>query len=203
VGKAGAHSYRSWKSWLWLLEEGGLFWLPRSSRVVEIKRAMVRYPFCRGVTSVAGCFEFLWCIGLCMPLQLLPRAPDIACNPCDGSGDFRPRLEGAGIGGIIGRTGGYGGGMIEKKNIGRFYSVCLATIYATLITGMVYSLWNGLHIGLVLLIFLALWIGFYFTGIWTAVDRPAELNRKFPISSKELHRRKKAFYDWLASQGRR
>ena len=93
--------------------------------------------------------------------------------------------------------------MIGKKNIGRLYGVCLATVYATLISGAVYGFWPGLHIALRLLIFLALWIGFYFTGIWTAIDRPAELDRKFPISSKELRTRKKAFYDWLASQGRR
>lgn len=93
--------------------------------------------------------------------------------------------------------------MIGKKNTGRFYGACLATIYATLIIGTVYELWSGLHITLALLIFIALWIGFYFAGVWAAVDRPAELNRKFPISSKELRRRKKTFYDWLDSQGRR
>jgi hypothetical protein len=93
--------------------------------------------------------------------------------------------------------------MIGKKNIGRFYGVCLATIYATLTTGIAYSLWRELHIALVLLIFIALWIGFYFTGIWIAVNRPDELKRKSPISSKELRRRKQEFYDWLASQGRR
>ena len=91
--------------------------------------------------------------------------------------------------------------MIRKKNVGRLYGACLATIYATLITGIVYGFWVTAH--LALLIFAVLWIGFYFTGIWTIVDRPAELSRKFPVSSKELHKRKKAFYDWLASQGRR
>jgi hypothetical protein len=38
--------------------------------------------------------------------------------------------------------------MVEKKNIGRFYGVCLATIYATLITVMARGVWHGLHIGL-------------------------------------------------------
>jgi len=93
--------------------------------------------------------------------------------------------------------------MINKKNIGRLYGICLATIYATLATGIVFGIWRGLPATLVLLIFVALWIGFYFTGIWIAVDRPDELKRKFPIGSKELSRRKREFYDWLASQGRR
>jgi hypothetical protein len=56
-------------------------------------------------------------------------------------------LEFGGIGGIIGQACSYGGGMIEKKNIGRLYGACLATIYATSITVMVYGLWHGLRIG--------------------------------------------------------
>jgi hypothetical protein len=93
--------------------------------------------------------------------------------------------------------------MIEKKNIARFYGVCLATIFATITTGLVHDLWHGPHVAPIVLIFVALWIGFYFTGIWVAADRPDELNRKFPITSKELRRRKKEFYDWLASLGQR
>jgi hypothetical protein len=68
---------------------------------------------------------------------------------------------------------------------------------------MVRGLWHGLHIALTLLLFVGLWIGFYFAGVWASTERRAELERKFPISSKELRRRKKEFFDWLASQGRR
>jgi hypothetical protein len=93
--------------------------------------------------------------------------------------------------------------MINKKNIGRLYGVCLATMYATLVTAIVYGLWRGLHVTLVFIVFVTLWIGFYFTGIWIAVDRPDELRKKNPISSKELSRRKREFYDWLALHGRR
>ena len=92
--------------------------------------------------------------------------------------------------------------MIGKRNIGRSYGVLMATIYATLVTGIIYGLWR-LPIGWTLFVFVALWIGFYFTGVWAAVDRPAELNRKLPVSSKELRRRKKEFYDWLGTRGRR
>jgi len=89
--------------------------------------------------------------------------------------------------------------MVEKKNIGRFYGVCLATIYATLITVMARGVWHGLHIALTLLLFISLWAGFYFAGVWASTERRAELNKILPISSKELRRRKKALYDWLAS----
>jgi len=47
------------------------------------------------------------------------------------------------------------------------------------------------------------WIGFYLAVFWALVYRQAELNKKFPISSQELRRRKKEFYDWLAARGRR
>ncbi len=92
--------------------------------------------------------------------------------------------------------------MLGKKNVGRVYGASLATVYSTVITGIVYGLFGGLRLGLVLMIFVGLWIGIYFAGFWSAVDRPAELSRKFPTSSKELRRRRKAFYDWLGFQGR-
>jgi phosphotransferase system glucose/maltose/N-acetylglucosamine-specific IIC component len=34
-------------------------------------------------------------------------------------------------------------------------------------------------------------------------DRPKELEKQIPINSKEHRHRKKEFYDWLDSQGRR
>jgi phosphotransferase system glucose/maltose/N-acetylglucosamine-specific IIC component len=42
---------------------------------------------------------------------------------------------------------------------------------------------------------------FYFVGAWVAIRQ--ELNKKIPTPSHELRRRKKDFYDWLDSQGRR
>jgi hypothetical protein len=92
--------------------------------------------------------------------------------------------------------------MMNKKNTGRAFGVCLATIYASFVTVTVH-IWRGLRIELALLIFIGLWIGFYFTGVWAANDRPAELDKRIPTGSKELRRRKKAFFDWLDSQGRR
>jgi hypothetical protein len=92
--------------------------------------------------------------------------------------------------------------VIGKQNIGRLYGVCLATVFTSLIAAGTHELWRE-HTITALPILVLLWIGFYFTGRWVAVDRPAELNKKIPVSSKELRRRTKAFYDWLASQGRR
>jgi hypothetical protein len=94
--------------------------------------------------------------------------------------------------------------MIGKRNIGRIYGASLATIYATLVTGIIYPFWSGFHsFAAILLIFSALWIGFYAAGFWAAVDRPAEFRRKIPTSAKELRRTKKEFFERLQSQGRK
>ena len=43
----------------------------------------------------------------------------------------------------------------------------------------------------------------FLTVAWRLLfERPSELDKQIPISSKELRRRKKTFYDWLNSQGR-
>jgi hypothetical protein len=93
--------------------------------------------------------------------------------------------------------------MMNQKSLGQLSGICLATVSAALIVLMVRGLWHGLHIAPTLLLFVVLWIGFYFAGVWASTERRAELDRKFPISSKELRRRKRVFYDWLASRGRR
>jgi len=92
--------------------------------------------------------------------------------------------------------------MIGKKNIGRIFGVCLAVVYTTVVAVAVSGLWPKLHTGLTVLILLGLAVGFYFTGIWVAVDRPSELKKKIPINSGELKQRKREFYNWLASQRR-
>ena len=91
----------------------------------------------------------------------------------------------------------------SKKTTGRVWGIVLATMFAPTITAIIHNLKPELHIALTFLTFVCLWIGFYFTGNWILVERPAELDRKFPISSKELRRRKKEFYDWVDSLGRR
>jgi D-alanyl-lipoteichoic acid acyltransferase DltB (MBOAT superfamily) len=93
--------------------------------------------------------------------------------------------------------------MMNQRSVGQWLGICMATVYATLVVVMVRGLWHGLHVAVTLLLFVGLWIGFYFAGVWASTERRAELDMKFPTSSKELRRRKKEFYDWLASQGRR
>jgi hypothetical protein len=47
------------------------------------------------------------------------------------------------------------------------------------------------------LIFFGLWIVSVFAWRWIFFDRPRELDRKMPISSRELRKRKKEFFDRL------
>jgi hypothetical protein len=48
-----------------------------------------------------------------------------------------------------------------------------------------------------LLTFTGLCIAYYFVWKWFFYERPAELEKKLPITSKELRRRKREFYDNL------
>jgi hypothetical protein len=93
--------------------------------------------------------------------------------------------------------------MLNKKNIGRAFGVSLATIYATLIAETIYDICPGMHVlaGRVDIHLPFHWL--VLCGVLGLVDRPVELDRKFPTSSKELRRRKKELYDWLDSLGRR
>jgi hypothetical protein len=90
----------------------------------------------------------------------------------------------------------------DKKTIGRVWGVLFAIPFGSLVAITTRHVWPGLNISLILLLFVVLCVGFYFTGVWMMVDHPAELHRKFPISSKELRRRRKEFYDWVDSLGR-
>jgi hypothetical protein len=49
----------------------------------------------------------------------------------------------------------------------------------------------------VLLIFVGLCVMFYFVWYWVFYERPAELEKRLPVSSKELRRRKKEFFENL------
>jgi|ERR1700730_4861019 hypothetical protein len=68
------------------------------------------------------------------------------------------------------------------------------------------SIWRvmgqTLGFGFLVITFVVFFIVFYSALQWLQ-NRPAELAKRIPTSSKELHRQRKAFYDWLASQRRR
>jgi hypothetical protein len=91
--------------------------------------------------------------------------------------------------------------MINRKNIGRIFGICLAAIYAPLILIGIYSDWSKVNVVLGFLLFGALSIALYWVGIW--VELRDERNKKLPMSSGELRRRTKDFYEWLSSRGRR
>jgi hypothetical protein len=91
----------------------------------------------------------------------------------------------------------------NKKTTGRVWGILFGIPFGSLIATIAHHLWPELEIALIFLIFVGLCVGFYFAGLWVMVDHPAELDRKFPISSKELRRRRKEFYDWVDSLGRR
>ena len=85
--------------------------------------------------------------------------------------------------------------MISKRNNAQIFAACLATMYASL--AVVTVRWLVPHIARpILVFFLGIWIGFYRTGIWVFVERPAELDKKFPPSQRELEAGKKRFFDW-------
>jgi hypothetical protein len=68
------------------------------------------------------------------------------------------------------------------------------------------SIWRAmgqtLGFGFLVITFVVFFIVFYSALQWYQ-NRPGELAKRIPTSSKELRRRRKAFYDWLASQRRR
>jgi disulfide bond formation protein DsbB len=82
--------------------------------------------------------------------------------------------------------------MINKKNTRRAFGVFLATFYASIIT-IALRVWLGLHIAIASMIFIGCWIGFYLTGIWVLNERPAELDKTIPISSKERRKIRQHF----------
>ncbi len=84
---------------------------------------------------------------------------------------------------------------MKKSTTARIYGIVLATVFAIVVTFVVYGFWRGMHTSVIVLIFISLWVGFFRTGIWI-------FNREFPISGAEHRRRNKQFYDWLRSQGR-
>ncbi len=127
----------------------------------------------------------------------------VMVTPANGSWPDGSHLEFGRIGGIIGQQNASIRRMMNKNTTAQAYGIILATMFSILVTYVIYGAWPGLHISLILILFIGLWAGFYLAGIWAILYRPEELNRKFPLSGKELRRRKNEFYDWLSSQGRR
>jgi hypothetical protein len=92
---------------------------------------------------------------------------------------------------------------MNKTTYARAYGIVLATMFAILVTDLVYGVWPQLHAALLLAMCFILGAGFCIVGLWMMSYRAEELKRKLPISGAERRRRNKQFYDWLRSQGRR
>jgi hypothetical protein len=90
-----------------------------------------------------------------------------------------------------------------RRRIRLFGNWIYSLASASLVMLATSPLYAALRIRSVLLIFIGLCVAFYFVWNWVLYERPAELEKKLPISSKEFRRRKKELYDWLAAQGRR
>jgi hypothetical protein len=92
--------------------------------------------------------------------------------------------------------------MFGKRTSGRLFGILLALVYVSLVVSAFCGLWARVGVWATTILLVVLGIGFYCAGVWAAVDRPAELDKKIPVSSRELGRRNKNFYDWLASLGK-
>jgi len=84
-----------------------------------------------------------------------------------------------------------------RRSVLRIGTAMQAILYAVLVTGIVWRFNPTLPYGALVLIFVGFCIAFYFLWIWVFVERPAELAKKLPISSKELRRKRQEFYDNL------
>jgi drug/metabolite transporter (DMT)-like permease len=93
--------------------------------------------------------------------------------------------------------------VISRKNTGRICGLCLAAIGVALVAASLPGLWLKIGKASSLGLLLLLGIGFYYAGGWASTARPAELKKKYPISSKELRRITREFYESLSSENRR
>jgi ABC-type uncharacterized transport system permease subunit len=90
--------------------------------------------------------------------------------------------------------------MIAKKGIGPLLGACYGAVFGVLMIAVLHSYRPDMSVWKLVLLLAAFFVAFYFVGLWVHVRN--EQNKKLPTSSKELRRRTKEFYDWLASQGR-
>lgn len=91
--------------------------------------------------------------------------------------------------------------MIGKKASAALTGALYSLFFGVLFSAFIFGSWPQLPILVKLLISGVLAFAFYFLGVWIFVRN--EQNKEIPTPSHELRRRKKAFYDWLDSRGRR
>jgi hypothetical protein len=76
-----------------------------------------------------------------------------------------------------------------------------AWLYALFSAALTIAAFGGLYPNFrprsLLIVFLVLWILFSFVWRWVFFERGPELKNKIPVSSKELRKRKKEYFDDL------
>jgi hypothetical protein len=89
--------------------------------------------------------------------------------------------------------------MLSKENIGRTYGILVGSTLAVFVT---FFLRRFLHLQVIptVLLFIILEVACYRLGVWAMIERPEELDKKFPLTVKDLRRKRRVFYDWLNSQ---
>ena len=92
--------------------------------------------------------------------------------------------------------------MIGKKSAFVLTGVLYALFFGSIFSAVALNILSHSHPFLKCLIIGVFLFSFYVVGVWVSV-RKAELDKKIPTPSHELRRRRKEFYDWLDSQGRR
>jgi hypothetical protein len=91
--------------------------------------------------------------------------------------------------------------MIGRKSATRLTGLLYGLFFGSSFSAVALQIFPHSHPVLKCLIITVFAVSFYCVGVW--VSTREELNKKFPTPSHELRRRRKDFYDWLDSQGRR
>ena len=86
---------------------------------------------------------------------------------------------------------------IGKPRVQRVAAWLYALSSAALTVGAFGGLYPSFRPRSLLIVFLVLWILFSFVWRWVFFERGPELKKRIPVSSKELRRRKKEYFDDL------
>jgi hypothetical protein len=86
--------------------------------------------------------------------------------------------------------------MMDKKAM-RIFPAILAPMISTVVVVFFNKFDSNASVVLLGLVFLAAWAGSHMALMWFFIDRPAELEAKYPDTPEEHRRRREEFYNWL------
>jgi hypothetical protein len=87
--------------------------------------------------------------------------------------------------------------MFDKNKALKVFPATLAPMLSAVVAIFFSKIDSKASAVLVGLVFLASWAGLYWGLTWVFIDRPAELEAKYPSSPEDEKRRREEFYDWL------